>query len=71
VQRQISPHEQNFLGLTPQTALQLERTDTVCPDRLSASFDLGFDRVVDGDEGLDVREGAGTNENLSTARLGL
>src|SRR5438552_2307954 len=41
------------------------------PDKLLASFDLGFERVIDGDEGLDVRQGMSPNENLSTARLGL
>ena len=58
-----------FPGVQIPPALRLARTDTMRPDKLLASFDLGLDRVVDGDEGLDVREGAGTNEDLPATGL--
>jgi hypothetical protein len=36
------------------------------PDRLAASFDLGLNRVIDSNQGLDVWQGAGPNKDLPT-----
>ena len=36
------------------------------PNRLAASFDLGLDRVIDRNQGLHVRQGAGPHEDLPT-----
>src|SRR5262245_51297277 len=44
----------------------LMRTNTMRQNRLAAPFDAGFNCVIDSNQGLDVWQGAGPNEDFST-----
>src|SRR6266568_1988180 len=53
-------------GTQCSLALELTRANTMRPNRLAASFDVGLDCVIDRHKGLHVRQGAGPNEDLPT-----
>ena len=59
------------MGTRFSGTLLLTWTNTVRQDRLAASSDESLDGVVDGDHGLHVRQGAGSNEDFPTTRLAL
>src|SRR5215510_15219229 len=51
-------------GTQGALALELTRTNTMCPDRLATSLDARLDRIIDRNKGLHVRQGTGPHEDL-------